>query len=59
MRAVLFFAHKKGTGEVFLCFDLFDKTANFHVGVGALDSPHYTNICNILPYQVLTPENCV
>lgn len=39
MRAVFFFAHKKGTGEVFLCLDLFDKTANFHVGTGALDSP--------------------
>lgn len=39
MRAVLFFAHKKGTGEVFLCLDLFDKTANFHVGAGALDNP--------------------
>jgi|GEM_PF-597388 hypothetical protein len=58
MRVVLF-SHKKGTGEVFLCLDLFDKIANFHVGAGALDSPHYTSICKILLYQVLTPENCV
>ena len=34
MRAVLFLRIKKGTGE-----DLFDKTANFHVGAGALDNP--------------------
>lgn len=39
MRAVLFLRIKKGTGEVFLCLDLFDKTAIFHVGAGALDNP--------------------
>ena len=38
MRAV-FFCAQKGTGKFFLCLDLFDKTANFHVGAGALDSP--------------------
>lgn len=39
MRAVLFLRINQGTGEVFLCLDLFDKTANFHVGAGALDNP--------------------
>lgn len=38
MRAV-FFCAQKGTGEVFLYLDLFDKTAKFHVGAGVLDSP--------------------
>jgi len=37
--SAFFLRIKKGTGEVFLCLDLFDKTANFHVGAGALDNP--------------------